>query len=285
MKATWLSISAAHLVVGFYRFWHGTLGLKGAGRLINHGAPRLKGLQCYPLRLPNGRIASVDFRELSAFGWLNTILGDHNQEQRLIEAIASCLTPQSVFWDIGANAGILSSEIAARVQPLEHHFFEPNPRIFPWAEKALEHMPHAHGHPVAISRETGVAVLSIPRNRSAYGSLEACAGGDSDQVEVETVTGDILVYDRKFTPPDIIKIDTEGHEVDVIAGMSRLIDEHQPLIFFEHIELSDQQVAGLVPPGYLLGTLCDRTGVILETFDRSAGHNSVLSPLPQATAG
>ena len=279
MNASFLSVSTAHLVIGFYRFWHGTLGLKGAGRLINHGAPRLKGLQCYPLRLPNGRIASVDFRELSAFGWLNTMLGDYNQEDRLIDAIARSLTPDSIFWDIGANAGILSSEIAARVQAREHHFFEPNPRIYPWAVTALEHLTQAQGHPIAISRESGRATLTIPRNRSAYGSLEECASSDSDQVEVETVTGDVLVYDRKFSLPTVIKIDTEGHEVDVIAGMSRLIAEHQPLIFFEHIELSDQQVKQLVPAGYHLGTLCDQTGVIMESLDRSSGHNSVLVPL------
>ncbi len=279
MKPSFFSLFSAHLVVGFYRFWHGTLGFKGAGRLINHLAPRLRGLRSYPLRLPNGRTADVDFRELSAFGWLNTMLGDHNQEDKLIEAISTRLTPQSVFWDIGANAGILSSEIAARVAALEHHFFEPNPRIFPWAQKAMEHLPQAKGHSFAISRKSGTATLSIPRNRSAYGSLEGGDGADAEQVQVETVMVDDLIYGRNFSAPQVIKIDTEGHEVDVIAGMSRLIAEHRPLIFFEHIELSDEQVLALIPEGYKLGTLCDRTGAILDTFDRSAGHNSVLAPL------
>ena len=279
MKPTLLSLFTAHLIVGFYRFWHGVLHIKGAGRLINHLAPKVCGLQAYPLCLPNGRIANVDFRELSAFGWLNTILKDHNQEDKLIVAISRSLTTQSVFWDIGANAGILSSEIASRVIAKEHHFFEPNPRIYPWAQKALEHLPNAHGHPDAISIKSGTATLSIPRNRSAYGSLEAGQKGEADQVEVATVTGDELVYARRFAVPHVIKIDTEGHEVDVLAGMSRLIAEHQPLIFFEHIELNDDQIQALLPEKYKLGTLCDQTGEILEVFDRSKGHNSVLTPL------
>jgi FkbM family methyltransferase len=270
---------SAHLIIGFYRLWHGVLRFKGAGRMINHLAPRLRGLQAYPLSLPNGRIVNVDFRELSAFGWLNTILGDYNQEDKLIEAISKSLTPQSVFWDIGANAGILSSEIASRVLAKEHHFFEPNPRIYSWAQKALEHLPSAHGHPEAVSGKIGKATLSIPRNRSAYGSLQKVENGDSDQVEVATVTGDELVYARHFTAPHVIKIDTEGHEVDVIAGMSRLIAEHQPLIFFEHIELDDDQVQMMLPKEYKLGTLCDQTGDILDNFDRSMGHNSVLIPV------
>jgi FkbM family methyltransferase len=278
MTPSFLSLSTAHGVVGFYRFWHGKLGAKGAGRLINHLAPLLTGLQRYPLRLPNGRTADVDFRELSAFGWLNTMLGDHNQEQTLIEAIAARLTRDSVFWDIGANAGILSSEIAARAATKEHHFFEPNPRIYPWAQKAMDHLPHAQGHPFAVSFQSGTATLSIPRNRSAYGSLEVGNGDDAERVEVETVTGDDLVYCQDFSPPQVIKIDTEGHEVEVMAGMSRLIAEHRPLIFFEHIELNDEQVLAMIPEGYRIGTLCDQTGAISGVFDRSVGHNSVLSP-------
>ena len=279
MNPSFISASAAHAVIGFYRFWHGTLKLKGAGRLIGHLAQRLSGLQSFPLQLPNGRTAAVDFRELSAFGWLNTMLGEHNQEDKLIEAIATRLTSENVFWDIGANAGILSTEISTRATPNEHHFFEPNPRIYPWAHQALAHLPKAHGHPLAVSRKSGTAVLSIPRNLSAFGSLEGSDRGDVDQVEVETVTGDDLVYSRHFSPPDIIKIDTEGHEVEVIMGMSRLITEHRPLIFFEHIELNDEQVRALLPKDYRLGTLCDQTGKILDVFDRSKGHNSVLTPL------
>jgi FkbM family methyltransferase len=279
MKPSFLSLFSAHLFVGFYRFWHGVLRFKGAGRLINHLAPRIRGLQSYPLCLPNGRIANVDFRELSAFGWLNTILKDPNQEDKLITAISNSLTSQSVFWDIGANAGILSSEIASRIVTKEHHFFEPNPRIYPWAQKAMEHSPNAHGHPDAISKASGTATLSIPRNRSAYGSLETGDIGETDQVEVATVTGDELVYARNFAAPHVIKIDTEGHEVDVIAGMSRMIAEHQPLIFFEHIELNDDQIQALIPREYKLGTLCDQTGNILDVFDRSVGHNSVLIPM------
>ncbi|BCX48316.1 methyltransferase FkbM family protein [Haloferula helveola] len=272
------SLALARGVVGFYRLWHGTLGLRGAGRLINHLSPRLSGLQCYPLRLPNGHIAEVDFRELSAFGWLNTMLGDDNQETPLIEAIAAHLSGDSVFWDIGANAGILSAEIARRTAIGEHHYFEPNPRIYPWAEAALSHLPQARGHPVAVSSSEGTATLFIPVNLSAFGSLEGNCRGEAIRVEVETVSGDLLVYERGLAPPSVIKIDTEGHEVEVMGGMRRLVAEYRPLVFFEHIELSDEQVRAMTPEGYRVGTLCDTTGAILDRLDRSAGHNSALVP-------
>jgi FkbM family methyltransferase len=278
MSVSPFSLAVARVAVGFYRFWHGTLGLKGAGRMIGVLAPRVAGLQTYPLEFPNGRIGVVDFRELSAFGCLNTFMGEETQEKGLIEAITSSLTPESIFWDIGANAGLLSAQIAARVPVREHHYFEPNPRIYPWAQVSMAHVPNASGHAVAVSRVSGTATLSLPRNRSAFGSLESRVSGEVDRFEVETIRGDELVYEQGYRPPDVIKIDTEGHEVEVLAGLSRIIREHRPILFFEHIELSDEQVAALVPEGYSLGTVSDETGAILPCFDRSKGHNSALTP-------
>lgn len=278
MNASPFSLAVAHVAVGFYRFWHGTLGLKGAGRMIGILAPNVAGLQAYPLGFPNGLTAEVDFRELSAFGCLNTFMGERSQESGLIEAITSKLTPESIFWDIGANAGLLSAQIAARISVREHHYFEPNPRIHRWAQVSMAHLPNAIGHTFAVSRATGTATLSLPRNRSAYGSLESHLSGDVERFEVETVSGDELLYERGYRPPDVIKIDTEGHEVEVLAGMSRIIREHHPVVFFEHIELHDDQVTALVPNGYSLGTVNDDTGEILPGFDRTKGHNSVLIP-------
>lgn len=277
-RAGSLSLILAHGVVSFYRIWHGALHLKGAGWLLSRLASSLSGLQAYPLRLKNGNTAMVDFRELSAFGWLNTMLGDDSQEDRLIEVIASHLNEQSIFWDIGANAGILSSELARRIKPAELHYFEPNPRIYPWAESALNHLPQAHGYQIAVSSEQGSATLHIPSNRSAYGSLEGGDGSDTTEVVVPTVPGDTLVYEQGLSAPDIVKIDTEGHEVEVLAGMSRLVREHRPVIFFEHIELSNKQIESICPEGYRIGTICDTSGEILPGFDRHAGHNSVLLP-------
>lgn len=266
----------SHCIIIFYNFWHGRLRLKGAGRLINVFAPVCAGLQKYPFRLPNGNLIELDFREQSAFFWLNELLGDEHQEDPLIGAICRCFHDDQIFWDVGANAGILSYKISKRIAAREHHYFEPNPKVFPWVSAALAHSKQTTGHQLALSNEGGKACFYIPLKGSAYGSLEQA--GDACEIEIIKTTGDSLVFESGMLPPNLIKIDTEGHEVHVIAGMSRLIAEHQPLIFFEHIELSDAQVTGLIPEGYRIGTLCDRTGEILETFDRSVGHNSLLIP-------
>jgi hypothetical protein len=137
MNPSIFSTTFAKLLVNFYVVWHGKLHLKGAGRLISHYAPRIDALQKYPLSLPNGNTVHIDLQELSGFGWLNTSLGEPTQEEGLICAILRHLNADSVFWDVGANAGIVSYLVADRTRVREHHYFEPNPMIFPWANAAL----------------------------------------------------------------------------------------------------------------------------------------------------
>lgn len=271
---------ASKCIVEFYRIWHGKLRLKGAGRLISYLAPRMPGLQQFPLRLPNGRIANVDFRELSAFGWLNAMLGDDYQETPLINSLCRHLGQQSVFWDIGANAGVVSYKISQILTPQEHHYFEPNPKLYQWAAVAMGHLDNTTGHQIAISDECGNATLYIPRNRSAYGSLNKSDAAEVDEVHVELTTCDSLVFEKGFLAPHVIKIDTEGHEVKVLAGMKRLIQVHRPVIFFEHIDITDAEIDSMTPTGYLLKTVSNTSGDLTRAFEREAGHNSVFLPLP-----
>jgi FkbM family methyltransferase len=269
----------ASLVIKLYSFWHGNLHLKGAGRLISWLAPHSKGLQNYPFKFPSGKIINIDFRELSAFGCLNTFLGDPTQEDVLIDSICSMINENSVFWDIGSNAGILSYLVAKRQPHRELRFFEPNPELFKWAETALSHLPIAKGHQIAISNYEGKAILSVPLNKSAYGSLEMKCNEDNLSFEVSATTADSLCYKSGFSLPDVVKIDTEGHELAVIEGMEKIIKEKRPIIFFEHIELTDEQIKRMVPDTYTVGTVCEITKKILPQFSRNSGHNSVLIPL------
>ena len=266
------------IVIGFYQFWHGRLGLKGAGKLINLLAPKLGSLQNHPFRLPNGKVVEIDFREQSSFFWLNKTLGDSHQEDALISAILRHLQTGHVFWDVGANAGILSFEISNRVKLKEHHFFEPNSKVYPWVEGALSHLQNVKGHSSALSNERGSAHLYVPQKGSAFGSLHDSGESGLEALTINKTTGDILVFEEGLLPPQVIKIDTEGHEVEVMAGMKRLISEYRPIVFFEHIEIGDEEVFSLVPSGYRLQTVSNADGTLTNSFDRSAGHNSVLIP-------
>src|SRR5271166_5468763 len=61
-------------LVSFYRFWHGTLCLPGAGKLLSWAAGLDRGPQSFRLSIPTIGETTVDFRDNSAFYWLNFLL-------------------------------------------------------------------------------------------------------------------------------------------------------------------------------------------------------------------
>jgi len=272
-------------IVGFYRLWHGKCHLKGAGRLINIAAPRLAGLRSFPLLLPNGETARVDFNEIAAFSLQNYLLGDDHQESALVVAITQHLKEGDVFWDVGANTGVVSHHVRTLRPSCRQHLFEPNPKLRQWAQAMMSGYPDCVIHQLALSDQNGTSTLHIPEGLSTLASISPKDRREGVQeVEIRVATADSLVFEQGYQPPKVIKVDTEGHEPAVFSGMTKVIAEHRPLIFFEHLELSDSQIQEFLPGGYSLATVSQSGPGSLVTFDRDAGHNSVYFPGDWKTA-
>ena len=56
------------------------------------------------------------------------------------------------------------------------------------------------------------------------------------------MTIDRMVDDGEIEPPDVVKIDVEGAEMAVIAGMTKTIEQYRPAIVYE---VDDQTVVGV----------------------------------------
>jgi len=91
-------------------------------------------------------------------------------------------------------------------------------------------------------------------------------------------SADSYLAEKKLAPPDIIKIDVEGFEPEVIAGMRHIIATYRPIIVFEHIWLSEEVVRGVVPPDYELVFLLDDGALTKDFTIRSRGANAILAP-------
>jgi len=266
-------------IIYFYRLWHGKLHLKGAGNLVTRMAKIHRGLQNYPLRLPNGSTILVDFRDVSAMYWLNHLLGDTFEERGLLLAIQRFLKNGSIVWDIGANSGLLSYHLCQIPEIDRLQLFEPNPKMSQLAGQALAHSHHATIHPFGLSDRNAVFTLTIPHGHSTMGTLEAQSTERTGrECEVACRRGDDLVFDEGFKAPHLIKIDTEGHELSVLAGLKQTIAMHKPVIFFEHLNLDLGAVMALMPPGYRIRAVSDLDGELMDSTRAETCHNSVLIP-------
>lgn len=266
-------------LVGFYRLWHGRLRLKGAGYLISKLAPVAKSLQQYPLQLPEGHRIKLDFRDISAVYWLNYSLGDKFEEAGLLRAIKAYVRPGDAVWDVGANCGVVSYLLARTTSARAIVFFEPNKAMFSLSREALAPFPQASGMNLALSDKTGEANLTVPDRHSTTGTMHPETTDRSGcRQRITCATGDELVATGKAPAPNVIKIDTEGHEASVVKGLRETIRTHRPVVFFEHISLTDAQVQAMVPEGYDVYAVGSTDGSLKKGFDRTLGHNSALIP-------
>jgi FkbM family methyltransferase len=176
----------------------------------------------------------------------------------LLRLAAELIKPGDTVWDIGANVGLFSYAAAVAAGPTGHVLaVEPDTVLVGLLRRSAganrEHAP-VDVLPVAVANEVSVARFHVARrNRSTshlagFGTSQA--GGVRDTLLVPTVTLDTLA--ERFPAPDVLKIDTEGAEVGVLAGGGRVL-RGKPTIICE-VAAHNASAAGqlLKAHGYVL---------------------------------
>jgi FkbM family methyltransferase len=185
--------------------------------------------------------------------------------------------PGSVLWDVGAFVGYVTAHFAqSRFGLAAIHSFEPNPQNLVRLKALFENNSRVTIHPFALGRAEDTLELSFSPQSAAMGSLVRESKG-GQRVSVRVRAGDGVRNELK-TPPDVIKIDVEGFEPEVLAGLSHTILEKRPTIFFEHIFLSDVQIEQLIPQNYRLFFINDDGNFSEGIASRVKGHDAFLVP-------
>jgi FkbM family methyltransferase len=211
-----------------------------------HGLPRLPRRILDGLRLHAGarleRVLTVSDGSSPPLAFRVRTVPEYNRATHALASepgtlawISAQVRPGDVFYDVGANIGVFSLLAAHRVGPDGRIVaFEPHAATI---ATLLEN--------VALNGLGGrVDVLSCALHRSSghlpflYRSLTAGSGlsqvgatrdpfgHDAEPVARElkaVVTADDLLVSGTIPPPDVIKIDVDGNEAQVLAGMGGLL--------------------------------------------------------------
>ena len=145
-----------------------------------------------------------------------------------IQLLPKLIDRGGVAVDVGANIGIYSYVLAKVCDAVEA--FEPNPKN----QKLIRayNAPNINVHGVALSSEDGVGALHIPivSNIEIHGH----ASLNNDFTDKKTIQVDLKkLDDYKFTNVNFIKVDVEGHELDVLMGAKDTIKKYRPVILVE----------------------------------------------------
>lgn len=153
------------------------------------------------------------------------------------EAISDLLETGDTFYDIGANVGffsILASKIIGSTGAV--YAFEPVPRNASRVEKnaCLNSLNNVEVIKIAVSNYCGQSELLLARHSG--GAVLKSAGIPPDftgSIVVETSTLDAVMDREQLRPPNLVKIDVEGAELDVLRGMIGTLRKYGPKIIVE----------------------------------------------------
>lgn len=269
----------ARILVEFWIVWGGRFGLPGVGALLRFCAKFLPQLRAYPFGVPGVGVAYLDFRDTAAFGMVKIFrLNQFDNDRALFRCLEHILQPGAVFWDVGANVGFVSGYFANRRFQLKSiEAFEPNPRMNAALGKLFADCAKVRVHACGLGDKDDTIQMSVFESDSLVGSMSRALPG-AKTIDVRVVRGDSLVNERRAIPPDLIKIDVEGFEPKVFRGLAHTIVEHAPIIVFEHIWLTDEQILALVPADYSLSFLQDNGVIETDIGRRRGGHDAILIP-------
>ena len=142
-----------------------------------------------------------------------------------------------LFVDVGANYGMHSMLFLCN--DIRTVTVEPNPDCLGYfSEIAARNNVVADVRNVALGSEAGEVVLSYPEKELWLGAVSAASDGGrgnepgwiSQSVRMATLDDIVTSVAGNMI---LVKIDTEGFELNVLRGGSKLLRERRPLVIFE----------------------------------------------------
>jgi FkbM family methyltransferase len=165
-------------------------------------------------------------------------------------------------WDIGTNRGAHAAFMRRHCERL--YGFEPNPVEFRRASDLLAADDRVTVLNLGLSDREGQLPFLIDEIDSG-GSTFAIEAHEANFI-AQVRTGDSLVAELGIADVDFIKIDVEGYEKNVLAGLSETIAASRPVIVIEILSSQNSELdnlKGFLPDYDIFG---NETGFLSSLF-------------------
>lgn len=185
--------------------------------------------------------------------------------------ILSSQTP--MLFDVGANTGQTIDDMRHVFPESEIHSFEPHGRIFSQLSSAHGHKARVHLNNVGLGSKPGhlpfnehpMSVFSsfLPINRQRWGDY-------SSTVEVPVTTLDSYCSDKRVASIDVLKLDTQGFEMEILKGANAMLPKTK-LLYLEITLAKYYEESPRFDSVY--GFLADRGFEVVSFYDFHYGDN------------
>lgn len=217
-------------------------------------------------------------------------------ERRAMKVLLRSLPPGGWALDVGGHFGAYTRSFLRAVGPTGGVIvLEPFQPVARRLQRTLGRFPNCRVLPVAASDRTGLSMwINVPRlfgivPEPALAHLTLQPGRPCSRMPpfpVTTLALDDLIGDLPRL--DVVKIDTEGHEIQVLAGARKLLSRYRPLVQFEEHHMADRlaDYLAIAEKLHYRVAVADRDERLRELADPVRGPGEFyLVPHPPAPSG
>ena len=193
-----------------------------------------------------------------------------NYEEAFDKALLASTRANDVVWDIGANVGYYTLKLAGIVGTRgEVVAFEPHPLTADELKKNVAGHDCVKIAQLALGGEqTEMTIVTGNDQLRATSNLQLvdkCKKGPTVSVR----TGDSMVARGDVGPPQIIKIDVEGFELDVLQGMPEVLQSSNLRAVFIEVHFGCLEARGLRNAPKQIEDLLRGAGLQIKWLDPS----------------
>jgi FkbM family methyltransferase len=157
-------------------------------------------------------------------------------DTKIYAKLLGCATP-SVIFDVGANIGQTAEAFSKSFPMASIYSFEPFEENFFALRQTATKIPHVHCVNAALTNSNGTETFWRDLHpNSEWNSLEKQRqaklenSGKAKKESIQLIKGDDFCKQEKISQIDILKTDTEGHDLAVLEGFAEMLDLNQILI-------------------------------------------------------
>ena len=166
-----------------------------------------------------------------------------NFQRHVVENALIPLEKESVIVDVGANSGVMTLQFAQRSSKGHVFAFEPTTYAYTKLTANLALNPELAARVTPLHAFVS-SVSGSNLNIEAYSSWKVTGtkalqrhpvhGGTAHSTDgAPTYALDDFLFNAQIQRLDLIKIDTDGHELEVLKGARRALEKFHPAIVFE----------------------------------------------------
>ncbi len=184
-------------------------------------------------QLGNVELLDLAYREMGILNYENSyVSGEHYLMFHVLKN--NIVDQRPTLFDVGANRGGYSAELREAFPSAEIFAFEPNPHAFELLRARLS-SPQDHTYCLGMGNVLGAQTIYTYGDdlNSEHASMcrsvfeDVHRAGNVARVDIQLTTVDQFCDENDIKHITFLKIDTEGYELEVLRGASRMLEENR----------------------------------------------------------